>query len=206
MPAESNVQHVTSSPQLRTRTMPPQLSGTSEKPRRWVKRYRTEVCAGTASVLSTVTAFPLDSVKTRMQTYPYTGFLHCVRDTHHHEGLRGFFRGTSSFLASCPISLTPTCLPNVLTTHTRPLGVTAPLASVTLVRTISFSIYQRSKYIYSDWMGKNLGFSPLEHVNKNGAYPNLGTIACFGAAGATAGSGITFIACESDSGEPSAAV
>ena len=45
-------------------------------------------------------------------------------------------------------------------------------------------------------MKKHLGFCPLEHVNKNGAYPNLGTIACFGAAGATAGSGITFIACE----------
>lgn len=77
------------------------------------------------------------------------------------------------------------------------IGVTAPLASVTLVRTVSFSIYQRSKYVYSDWMGKNLGFCPLEHVNKNGAYPTLGTIACFGAAGATAGSGITLIACES---------
>jgi hypothetical protein len=165
MPAESNIQDVTSPAPLRTRTMP-QLSGSSEKPRRWVKRYRTEVCAGTASVLSTVTAFPLDSVKTRLQTYPYNGFLHCVRDTHQHEGLRGFFR-----------------------------GVTAPLASVTLVRTISFSIYQRSKYAYSDWMGKNLAFSPLDHVNKNGAYPNLGTMACFGAAGATAGSCITFIAC-----------
>lgn len=45
-------------------------------------------------------------------------------------------------------------------------------------------------------MSKNVGFCPLEHVNKNGAYPNLGTIACFGAAGATAGSGITLIACE----------
>jgi hypothetical protein len=46
-------------------------------------------------------------------------------------------------------------------------------------------------------MGKHMGFCPLEHVNKNGTYPNLGTIACFGAAGATAGSGITLIACES---------
>lgn len=144
----------------------PQLSTGSEKSRRWVKRYRTEVSASSASVLSTITAFPLDSVKTRLQTYPYDGFLHCVRETYHSEGVRGFFR-----------------------------GVTAPLASVTLVRTISFSIYQRSKHVYSDWMGKNLGFCPLEHVNKNGAYPSLGTIACFGAAGATAGSGITFIAC-----------
>ncbi|ORY64389.1 integral membrane ornithine transporter of mitochondria [Pseudomassariella vexata] len=144
----------------------PQISGSSEKPRRWIKRYRTEVSASSASVLSTITAFPLDSVKTRLQTYPYNGFLDCVRKTYREEGMRGFFR-----------------------------GVTAPLASVTLVRTVSFSIYQRSKYIYSDWMGKNLGFCPLEHVNKNGAYPNLGTMACFGAAGATAGSGITFIAC-----------
>ncbi|OTB04168.1 hypothetical protein M426DRAFT_321019 [Hypoxylon sp. CI-4A] len=144
----------------------PQLSGGSEKPRRWIKRYRTETAASTASVLSTVTAFPLDSVKTRMQTYPYAGALDCVRVTYNAEGIRGFFR-----------------------------GVTAPLASVTLVRTISFSIYQHSKYVYSDWMKKNLSFCPLEHVNKNGALPNLGTIACFGAAGATAGSGITFIAC-----------
>lgn len=144
--------------------LPP--TSTSEKPRKWVKRYRTEVCAGSSSVLSTVTAFPLDSVKTRMQTYPYNGFLHCVSSTYKAEGLHGFFR-----------------------------GVTAPLASVTLVRTISFSIYQRSKYAYSDWMKKNMDFSPLDHVNISGAYPTLGTIACFGAAGATAGSGITFIAC-----------
>lgn len=95
--------------------------------------------------------------------------------------------------ALCLISTKYKCLSGYLTISS---GVTAPLASVTLVRTISFSIYQRSKHVYSDWMGKNLGFCPLEHVNKNGAYPSLGTIACFGAAGATAGSGITFIACE----------
>ncbi|KAH6645792.1 mitochondrial carrier domain-containing protein [Truncatella angustata] len=137
-----------------------------QQPKRWIKRYRTEVSASSASVLSTITAFPLDSVKTRLQTYPYKGFSDCVHRTYQSEGIRGFFR-----------------------------GVTAPLASVTLVRTVSFSIYQRSKYAYSDWMKRHFGFCPLEHVNKNGAYPTLGTIACFGAAGATAGSGITFIAC-----------
>ena len=41
-----------------------------------------------------------------------------------------------------------------------------------------------------------MGFCPLDHVNKTGAYPTLGTLTCFGLAGATAGSGITFIACE----------
>ncbi|KAI1269899.1 mitochondrial carrier domain-containing protein [Xylariaceae sp. FL1019] len=180
MPAESSLQDVTAAPTLRTRIMPQQQSSTApatastkssntkdkEEPRRWVKRYRTEVSASSASVLSTITAFPLDSVKTRMQTYPYNGALHCVSSTYQSEGMRGFFR-----------------------------GVTAPLASVTLVRTVSFSIYQRSKHVYSDWMAKNVGFCPLDHVNVTGTYPNLGTLACFGAAGATAGSGITFIAC-----------
>lgn len=63
------------------------------KPKRWVKRYRTEVSASASSVLSTVAAFPLDSVKTRMQTYKYNGFLDCVRQTYQTEKLRGFFRG-----------------------------------------------------------------------------------------------------------------
>jgi len=79
--------------------------------------------------------------------------------------------------------------------RTQYLGVTAPLASVTLVRTISFSIYQRTKYIYSDWIKKEFGIDPLVHVNTVGKYPNLATVACFGAAGASAGSVITIIPC-----------
>lgn len=70
------------------------------------------------------------------------------------------------------------------------------MASITLVRTVSFSIYQRSKYVYSDWLRKNFGIDVLAHVNKQGTYPNLSSVACFGAAGATAGSCITLIACE----------
>jgi hypothetical protein len=69
------------------------------------------------------------------------------------------------------------------------------MASVTLVRTVSFSIYQRAKHVYSAWVKRNLGFDILRHVNKAGTYPNLYTIGCFGAAGATAGSFITFLAC-----------
>lgn len=108
MPAESNVQNVTSSASHRTRTTMPQPSttttpaaasssgtGTTDKPRRWVKRYRTQVSASSASVLSTITAFPLDSVKTRLQTYPYNGFVDCVNTTYKAEGMRGFFRGRS---------------------------------------------------------------------------------------------------------------
>lgn len=133
---------------------------------RLVKRYRIEVAASMSSVLSTVSAFPLDSVKTRMQTYKYSGFLDCVRRTYQTEKLRGFFR-----------------------------GVTAPMASVTLVRTVSFSIYQRSKHVYSDWIKKNFGVDVMSHVSAKGSYPNLWSAATFGAAGATAGSCITLIAC-----------
>ncbi|CAK7564212.1 MAG: hypothetical protein SEPTF4163_002098 [Sporothrix epigloea] len=135
-------------------------------PQRWVKRYRTEASASLSSAISTACAFPLDSVKTRMQTYKYAGFVDCLKHTYKSEGLRGFFR-----------------------------GVTAPLASVTIVRTISFSIYQRAKYVYSDWMNRNVGFDVLKHVGTAGTYPNLWSVACFGAAGATAGSCITVIAC-----------
>ncbi|KAK3315009.1 mitochondrial carrier domain-containing protein [Apodospora peruviana] len=134
--------------------------------RRLVKRYRVEVAASASSVLSTLTTFPLDSVKTRMQTYKYAGFLDCVRHTYQTEKMRGFFR-----------------------------GVTAPMASITLVRTVSFSIYQRSKYSYCDWVKKNFGVDVMSHVSARGSYPNFWSVATFGAAGATAGSCITLIAC-----------
>ncbi|EPE27332.1 Mitochondrial carrier [Glarea lozoyensis ATCC 20868] len=140
--------------------------GAEHRQRRWIKRYRTEVAASVSSIFSTFGAFPLDSMKTRMQTYKYNSFADCVRHTYQTERLRGFFR-----------------------------GVLAPMASVTLVRTISFSVYQRSKYTYSAWFKRNFGVDPLSHVNTLGTYPNLSTVACFGAAGATAGSFITLVAC-----------
>lgn len=138
---------------------------------RLVKRYRVEVAASASSVLSTLTTFPLDSVKTRMQTYRYAGFLDCVKHTYNTEKFRGFFR-----------------------------GVTAPMASITLVRTVSFSIYQRSKYAYCDWVKKNFGVDVMAHVSSSGNYPSLWSVATFGAAGATAGSCITVIACKSGIG------
>lgn len=135
---------------------------------RLVKRYRVEVAASASSVLSSFTTFPLDSVKTRMQTYGYAGFTDCVRQTYKTEKLRGFFR-----------------------------GVTAPMASITLVRTVSFSIYQRSKLSYCEMVKRNFGYDVMAHVSARNSYPNLWTIGTFAAAGATAGSCITLIACKS---------
>lgn len=69
------------------------------------------------------------------------------------------------------------------------------MASITLVRTVSFSIYRRAKHVYSGWVKKNTGFDIHRHANTPGTYPTFYSVACFGAAGATAGSAITFLAC-----------
>ncbi|KAL8631347.1 hypothetical protein Q9189_002946 [Teloschistes chrysophthalmus] len=132
----------------------------------WAKQYRTEIAASSSSILSTFAAYPLDSVKTRMQAYRFNHFVDCVQHTFRTEGYKGFWRG---------------CL--------------APLASVTLVRTVSFSIYQKAKYTYSAAIGQAIGEEPLVTVNRPGSIPTAGTILCFGAAGATAGGMVAAIAC-----------
>jgi hypothetical protein len=77
------------------------------------------------------------------------------------------------------------------------LGALAPLASITLVRTVSFSIYQNAKYKYSAAIGRLSGNEePLVVVNRPGSIPTFGTVICFSAAGATAGGIITAIACK----------
>jgi hypothetical protein len=74
-------------------------------------------------------------------------------------------------------------------------GVWSPLASITLVRTVSFSIYQKSKYFLDDWIYQATGSSPLVIANTKDALPTLSTITCFGLSGAMAGATITTIAC-----------
>lgn len=137
----------------------------SENVRRFAKRYRTEISASTASVISTFTAFPLDFAKSRMQSYE-TGFLATVKDAYKMEGVRAFWR-----------------------------GVGPPLISVTVVRTISFSLYQKTKYALDRSIQEMTGQSPLAIANAPGTYPTLATISCFGCAGATAGGVITLLSC-----------
>jgi len=67
--------------------------------------------------------------------------------------------------------------------------------SITLVRTVSFSIYQQAKYAADDIIYKTTGTSPLVIANTRGAYPNWSTVLCFGASGAAAGAAIVPIAC-----------
>jgi len=140
---------------------------TAEHGKHWMKVYRTTIASSVSSVFSSFASFPLDSVKTRMQAYRYRRATDCVKHTYKSEGFKGFWR-----------------------------GALAPLFSITLVRTCSFSIYQMAKYKYSAAIGKATGGDePLVTVNRPGSTPTLATIACFSAAGATAGACLAFVAC-----------
>ncbi|KAF4551732.1 putative mitochondrial carrier protein 14 [Elsinoe fawcettii] len=137
----------------------------TEDVKHFTKEYRTPISSSSASVLSTAIAFPLDFAKSRMQSYD-TKFVPTITEAYRAEGIRGFWR-----------------------------GVLPPLVSVTAVRTASFSIYQKAKYKYAGYFEKITGESPLDIANAPGRYPTLSTMLCFGAAGATAGSIVTVLAC-----------
>ncbi|KAI9785768.1 MAG: hypothetical protein M1839_008785 [Geoglossum umbratile] len=164
-----------------------QVPVTGERSKRWMKHYRTEIAASTSSVLSTFVAYPLDSVKTRMQAYKFPTFTGCVHHTYKTEGTLGFWRGGASLV----LTMAEAVRANIPAW----LGVTAPLASITLVRTVSFSIYQKAKYTYSAWFERVTGTAPLVTANTPRNLPTFSTVTCFGAAGATAGGIITLIAC-----------
>lgn len=88
-----------------------------------LKPYRTVFNSIAASAIATSSGFPLDSIKTRLQTYPYNGNWHCVIDTYKNEGVPGFFR-----------------------------GLAAPLVSGSLIRSWLFSVYSYSKpYNHAFW-------------------------------------------------------
>jgi hypothetical protein len=59
----------------------------------FLKPYKHTTCAYIASLIAVGTGFPLDSIKTRQQTYKYKNVWHCIVDTKKNEGIRGFYRG-----------------------------------------------------------------------------------------------------------------
>lgn len=58
-----------------------------------LKPYRPTLNSWFASLFAVAFGFPLDSVKTRLQTYKYNGNWHCIVDTYKNEGILGFYRG-----------------------------------------------------------------------------------------------------------------
>lgn len=65
-----------------------------------LRPYRATVNSLFASVFAVTLGFPLDSVKTRLQSYKYKGNWACIVDTYKNEGVFGFYRGLAAPLVS----------------------------------------------------------------------------------------------------------
>ncbi|CAO3644363.1 unnamed protein product [Mucor fragilis] len=83
---------------------------------RLLQSNRTIIAASCAAWISVLAGFPFDSIKTRMQTHYYPSILSCVKITYAEEGARGFFR-----------------------------GMIPPLVTVSIIKSVSFSIYEGTK-------------------------------------------------------------
>ena len=81
-----------------------------------LKEYRTSVAAGVSGFFGVLVGYPFDNMKTRMQTHYYASMSDCIRKTAKSEGIGGFYR-----------------------------GVVPPLFTVSLLKSLTFSIYERSK-------------------------------------------------------------
>lgn len=84
--------------------------------------WQLSINAYGALIVSTFIGFPLDTVKTRMQTHKhFKGYLDCVRQTFAADGFRGFFRGiwapliSTSFSKSFSVSIFALVKPVVYT-------------------------------------------------------------------------------------------
>ncbi|OBZ91769.1 putative mitochondrial carrier C29A3.11c [Choanephora cucurbitarum] len=77
---------------------------------------RTIVAASAAAVVGVISGYPFDSIKTRLQTQHYDSIGACIKQTYKDEGIRGLFR-----------------------------GVVPPLVTVSIIKSISFSVYENTK-------------------------------------------------------------
>lgn len=67
--------------------------------------FRATTLAYGSSTVSTFIGFPMDTIKTRMQTHPeFKSYLQCVKVTFASDGLRGFYRGIWAPLFSNALS------------------------------------------------------------------------------------------------------
>ncbi|OWB74367.1 hypothetical protein B5S31_g4157 [[Candida] boidinii] len=62
--------------------------------------WKPAIMSYSASMVSTTVGFPLDSLKTRMQTHDFENSFQCIKYTIHNEGILGLFRGISAPLLS----------------------------------------------------------------------------------------------------------
>ena len=82
----------------------------------WIQDNKTLIASYLAGMCGVFTGYPLDGLKTRMQTHGFHSLRSCVKDTLHHEGFRGFYR-----------------------------GVIPPLLTTSILKSMAFTIYERTK-------------------------------------------------------------
>jgi hypothetical protein len=95
---------------------PNEDQGTKDWKRDFLIQNAVPLSATLASSTSVLAGYPFDSLKTRMQVFEYASTLDCIQKTYKSEGLGGFYR-----------------------------GVLPVLASVSVFRSISFSLYHSAK-------------------------------------------------------------
>ncbi|CAG8891233.1 unnamed protein product [Penicillium egyptiacum] len=133
---------------------------------RLLKKYKTQVASGASTICATLAVTPLENVKTRMQTHNFKNIWQCVRYLWRTEGPRGYVAGA---------------LP--------------PLASVTVVRVVNFTVYNAFKDIIADNVERVTGSNPLHHYKQPGSTPTVTGVLTFTTAGLLAGLLASPIAC-----------
>lgn len=83
----------------------------------WLAPFRTSVIAYSTSLVSTTIGYPLDTLKTRMQTFKhFKSIFDCAKQTYVIDGFCGFYR-----------------------------GIMAPLLSTSITRSLSVSVFTHAK-------------------------------------------------------------
>lgn len=94
-----------------------------------LKPYRGWIISGSTSLVALFIGYPLDTIKTRMQTHKnFTSYFDCIKKSYQSDGIPGFFR-----------------------------NMTVPLITSTIMRTLSVTVFSAVKpfvynsiYSYSD--------------------------------------------------------
>ncbi|KAL1920874.1 uncharacterized protein VTP21DRAFT_11509 [Calcarisporiella thermophila] len=100
----------------RSPTQQPNISQTTVMLHYILWENKVLIAASSAAICGVLGGFPFDSIKTRMQTHNYRSAFDCVKKTYAEEGLHGFFR-----------------------------GMLPPLATISVIKSISFSVYEGTK-------------------------------------------------------------
>lgn len=87
------------------------------------KNLKSLIPGALSTSTSVLLGYPVDTIKTRMQTGMHSGFFSCLKSTAKSEGIGGFYR-----------------------------GVSMPFATLLVKRTLQFRIYEEAKKHTNSWL------------------------------------------------------